>query len=244
MSQPPTAPLGPLLALDTSSPVVSVAVADRGRLLASRRGAQRESSARLLGWIGEALAEAGFGASELRGLVVLSGPGSFTGLRVGLATALGLHQALGTPAAALPTLQVLGAAAPAGRRALAVVPALPGEWFAQAWRSDWPPLPLGEPSRVPTAGLAALLEGTPPAHGEPLLVAAQGVELGDAAAASGLTAWTAHDLAAIAVRLASLHPPAWDARQLTAPLYLAPPPVTVAAAPKRVLPPAGGARRS
>src|SRR5687768_8999785 len=118
MSQPPTAPLGPLLALDTSPPVVPVAVADRGRLLACRRGAQRESSARLLGWIREALAEAGFGDSGLRGVGVLSGPGRFTGLRVGLATALGLHRALGTPAAALPTLQVLAAGAPAGRRAL------------------------------------------------------------------------------------------------------------------------------
>lgn len=233
-----------LLALDTSAPVVSVALARGAHVVATRSGAQRESSARLLRWIDEILGEAGVAPRELGGVVALAGPGSFTGLRVGLATALGLHQALGLRAGVFPTLRVLAAAAPAGRRALCVVPALPGEWFAQAWCSDWPPVPLGEPSRVPTAELAALLEGTSPAHGEPLLVAAQGVELGHAAAASELAAWTADDLAVIAVRLASFHPPLWDARQLTAPLYLAPPPVTVTTAPKRVLPPGGGARRA
>ena len=230
----------PLLALDTSSPVVSVALADARGLVATRRGAQRESSAHLLRWIEEVLAEAGVAAGALRGLVVLAGPGSFTGLRVGLATALGLHQALGTPAATLPTLQVLAAAAPEGRRALAIVPALPGEWFAQAWSSRWAPQPLGEARRVPTAALAGLLEGTPAEAGEPLLVAAPGVALDEASRTAGLPAWSAGELAPVAARLAVLHPPTWDARALTAPLYLAPPPVTVAGAPKRVLPPPRG----
>lgn len=238
------ADLSILLALDTSSPFVSVALARGERVVASRGGAQRESSARLLLWIDELLAEAGIARHEIGGVVALAGPGSFTGLRVGLATALGLHQALGLRAGVFPTLRVLAAGAPAARRALCVVPALPGEWFAQGWRTDWPPEPLGEPRRVPTAELATLLEGTSPAHGEPILVAAQGVQLGDAATAGGWTAWTTGDLAPIAARLASLHPPAWDALQLTAPLYLAPAPVTVAAAPKRVLPPGGGARRA
>jgi tRNA threonylcarbamoyl adenosine modification protein YeaZ len=232
----PDAP-APLLAIDTSSPVVSVAVGRGGSVLATRAGAQRESSARLLRWIEAILAEAGIAPGSLGGLVALAGPGSFTGLRVGLATALGLHQALGLPAATLPTLGVLAAAAPAGRRALAVVPALPGEWFAQPWSSDWPPRALGEARRVPGAALAGLLDGTPSAAGTPLLVGAPGVELAEAARAGGLAAYSTGELAPVAARLAALHPPPWDAAALTRPLYLAPPPVTVSGAPKRVLPP-------
>jgi tRNA threonylcarbamoyl adenosine modification protein YeaZ len=194
----------------------------------------------LLRWIEEVLLEAGVRAADLAGLVALAGPGSFTGLRVGLATALGLHQALGIPATTLPTLRVLAAAAPAGRRALCVVPALPGEWFAQAWSTDWPPGASGEPRRVPTAGLAALLHDASGTGAEPLLVGAPGVELGEAAEITGIAGFTAPELAPVAALLAGLHPPEWDAARLTSPLYLAPAPVTVAGAPKRVLPPGRG----
>ena len=68
-------------------------------------------------------------------------PGSFTGLRVGLATVLGLHQALGLPATALPTLEVLGCLGPGdGSTVVAVVDALRGEWFAQRFESAAVPL--------------------------------------------------------------------------------------------------------
>ena len=232
---PPAEPSA-LLALDTSSPVVSVALARGGAVVAARSGAQRQSSAHLLRWIDEVLVEAGLVPGDLGGVVALAGPGSFTGLRVGLATALGLHQALGLRAGVFPTLGVLAATAPPARLPLCVVPALPGEWFAQVWRRGWPPEPLGEPRRVPTAGLGALLDVVPEGAGEPLLVGAPGVDLADASHATGLDSSTAGELAPVAARLALAHPPDWDARGLTAPLYLAPPPVTLAAAPKRVLP--------
>ena len=62
----------------------------------------------------EVLTEAGVGVRDLGGIAVLRGPGSFTGLRIGLATVLGLHQALGVPATAIPSLPVLAASAGVG----------------------------------------------------------------------------------------------------------------------------------
>ena len=128
-------PTGPLLLLDTGSPLVSVAVARDGAVVASRSIEQQRSSAHLLDLIGEVLAEAGITVRDLGGIAVLRGPGSFTGLRIGLATVLGLHQALGVPATALPSLQVMAAAVeiPEGETVIAAVDALRGDWSAQAF---------------------------------------------------------------------------------------------------------------
>ena len=101
----------PLLALDTGSPLVSVALARDGAVVASRSIEQERSSVRLLEMVQEVLTEAGIGVRDLGGIAVLRGPGSFTGLRIGLATVLGLHQALGVPATAIPSLPVLAASA-------------------------------------------------------------------------------------------------------------------------------------
>jgi tRNA threonylcarbamoyladenosine biosynthesis protein TsaB len=229
----------PVLAFDTSAPSVSVALAVAGRLLAERGGGQRESSARLVGWIDEALAEANVRLDGLAGILALAGPGSFTGLRVGLATALGLHQARGLPATAVPTFATLAAAAPPGQRVLALVAALPGEWYVQPWIGGWPPTPAGEPRRLPLAALAVAARDA----SVDALVAAPGVDLAEPALACGLPALAAPALASVAARLASEHPPVWDAEALTAPLYLAPPPTSPASTPKRVLsqPPRGRA---
>ena len=70
------------------------------------------SSAALLGLVDEALAAAGLGPRQLAGVIALRGPGSFTGLRVGLATALGLHESLGIAAGVYPTHLVLAMLAP------------------------------------------------------------------------------------------------------------------------------------
>jgi len=125
-----------LLAMDTASPTVSVAVGRDGVCLAERSVALRRSSESLLRLVDEALGEAGVSLGDLDGVVALRGPGSFTGLRVGLATVLGLHQARGLPATALPTLEVIEAAARAARpgcrgTVASVVDALRGQWFTQ-----------------------------------------------------------------------------------------------------------------
>jgi tRNA threonylcarbamoyladenosine biosynthesis protein TsaB len=138
---------GLVLALDAGSPLVSVAVGRGGEVLAARAVAQQRSSTQLLALVAETLAAAGARPADLAGVVALAGPGSFTGLRVGLATALGLHQALGLRAQAVPTLAALAAASdtPAGSLIIAAVDALRGEWSAQAFRAALPaPEALGE----------------------------------------------------------------------------------------------------
>lgn len=118
------------LAIDTGSPVTSVALAHGSELLAQATSSVPHSSEALLTLIRKVLHDAGLSAAELDGVVVLRGPGSFTGLRIGLATAFGLHQATGIPAVAIGTLEVLAEAAEAPT-AIAVVDALRGEWIAQ-----------------------------------------------------------------------------------------------------------------
>jgi len=234
-----------VLALDTATPRVSVAIARGGLVLAQRAGAQRESSKLLIAWIDEVLAQAGLSLGNLAGAVAASGPGSFTGLRVGLATLLGFHQAIDLPVTGIPTLALLAAATPAGERVASLVPAGPGEWFAQVYATAWPPVPQGDPRRLPAADLETWLDtdldSTRTDAVDALIVAT-----GDEAARLTPLRCPVHvagPLAPVAARLASLHPPAWNAAAVRSPLYLAPAPVTVPGAPKPVLPVGEGARR-
>lgn len=230
-------PTRPLLALDTATPVVSVALAVGERIVAERQGAQKESSRRLVDWIDEVLREGGIGLAGLEGAVALCGPGSFTGLRVGLATLLGFHQAIALPVAGLPTLAVLAAAVPPGEGAVAaLVPAGPAEWFVQSFAGR-PPVALGEPRRLPAGELSELSRE----DAARLVVATQAEA--DRLPALGRPVHVAGPLAAVAARLAALDPPAWDAAALRAPLYLAPAPVSLPGAPKPVLPLATEPRR-
>jgi tRNA threonylcarbamoyl adenosine modification protein YeaZ len=146
---------GLVLALDAGSPVVSVAVGHGGEVLAAGAVALQHSSTQLLVLVAEVLEAAAALPADLAGVVALAGPGSFTGLRVGLATALGLVQGLGVRAQAIPTLAALAAAseAPPGGLVIAAVDALRGEWSAQAFRAGPVPEPLGEMKLVPAGEL-------------------------------------------------------------------------------------------
>ncbi|MSR21412.1 MAG: tRNA (adenosine(37)-N6)-threonylcarbamoyltransferase complex dimerization subunit type 1 TsaB [Gemmatimonadetes bacterium] len=95
----------PYLAFDTSGAVGSVAVGVGSRVLANRSLEERhEHAARLVPAIDRALADCGIDRSELGGIVVGEGPGSFTGVRVAAATAKGLAHALDLPLWAFPSL--------------------------------------------------------------------------------------------------------------------------------------------
>ncbi len=86
------------LAFDTSSPLGSVAVSHGGDVLAREYLVQQgQHAANLVPRIAQVLDEAGVDRRELAGIVVGSGPGSFTGVRVSAATAKGLVFALGIP---------------------------------------------------------------------------------------------------------------------------------------------------
>ncbi|MCY3590213.1 MAG: tRNA (adenosine(37)-N6)-threonylcarbamoyltransferase complex dimerization subunit type 1 TsaB [Acidobacteria bacterium] len=133
-------PSGPLLAFDTGSPIVSVALVlpDRVDALATPQG---RSSRELVAMIDELLASAGLEVRDLGGIGAARGPGSFTGLRVGLATAIGLHQSSGVRAGAVSTFEVLAghyaerATAPDGV-IMAVVDAHRDRWFTQRMRLE------------------------------------------------------------------------------------------------------------
>lgn len=217
-----------ILALDTASPVVSIALADPESVLASRALEQVQSSKRLLPLLAEILAEAGVELDAIDGLVALRGPGSFTGLRVGLATALGLHQALDLPATAVPTFEALAAASGLeggglgpddGRDAVVAVDVLRGEWVVQRFTSAALPQPLDEPRRLPASELATLAPCRLIGFGADSLGEIPGVEL-----------LVPPPLAPALALDAARRPPRWSAELLTEPLYYRPPAVSV---PKR-----------
>lgn len=95
----------PLLAIDTSTGTAVVAIGDgRSEPLASVTWpARHRHGDALLGRVDEALRAAGIGRSLLGGLVVGTGPGAFTGLRVGIATAKALAHGLRVPLAGIPS---------------------------------------------------------------------------------------------------------------------------------------------
>jgi tRNA threonylcarbamoyladenosine biosynthesis protein TsaB len=113
-----------------------------------RAGAHPGHATRLLAMAAELLDGAGIGARELDRVAIGSGPGAFTGLRVGVATARALAQSLAADLVAVPSLAALARTGPPGRPLLAVIDARRGEVFAAAFGS-----PRG-PQLVPAAVVA------------------------------------------------------------------------------------------
>jgi len=144
-----------ILTLDSSSPTVSVAVGTPGEVWASDTIPQGPPSRLLIRMIHDVLARTDLKLGDLDGLVGVRGPGSFTGIRVGLATLMGIHQSLGIPATAVSTFRALAAAESEhdGPR-LAAVSATRAEWLTQAFDGDQPSQPLGEPARIEASELS------------------------------------------------------------------------------------------
>ncbi len=98
-----------VLVLDTATTKLVVGLAgpegDLLTVLAERSGYRHGEL--LLPLVDRALAEAGRRRSDLAGIVVGTGPGAFTGLRVGLATAAGIARALGCPLVGVPTSEAI-----------------------------------------------------------------------------------------------------------------------------------------
>jgi tRNA threonylcarbamoyladenosine biosynthesis protein TsaB len=101
-----------VLGLDTCLSSCSVAVLDGARVLASAREVMaRGHQERLAPMVRDVMAEAGLGFDCLERIAVTVGPGSFTGLRVGIAFAKGLALALDLPAVGIGSLEALAAEA-------------------------------------------------------------------------------------------------------------------------------------
>ena len=102
------------------------------RLVASRELIGRTFSEVLLSSISEILAESGVVLTQLKGIVVIHGPGSFTGIRIGVSAAKGFAEGLGIPVIAVSRLKLL--ADKAGGDAVAVLDAGRGEFFVGVYR--------------------------------------------------------------------------------------------------------------
>lgn len=101
-----------ILNIDTATPQASVCLSRDGRLLAMESNPnQKDHAAFLQPAIQRIMASVGVSLSAIDAVAVSNGPGSYTGLRVGLSSAKGICYALGKPLLLLNTLQVMAAAA-------------------------------------------------------------------------------------------------------------------------------------
>lgn len=166
----------PILAIDTALDTVSVAILDdRGELLAVRRSDDRRSGAeQLLPLVEAARAEAGLAYADLASIGVTVGPGSFTGIRVGLAAARGLALAAGIRLVGVTTLAAVAQAAvatiPGVTAVMAAIDARRGELYCQRFGVE--------------TGIIATLAGEVPAL-LPIAAVLNKLELGDSVVGSG-----------------------------------------------------------
>lgn len=120
------------MSVETATDRRSVAVMRGARVLALRASDLREGGASsALLEIDGALREASVSLRDFELFAVAAGPGSFTGLRSGLATMKALAVTLSKPLVGVPTLHAVAYAARPGARVLAMLPAGRGEVFAQ-----------------------------------------------------------------------------------------------------------------
>lgn len=142
-----------LLVIDTCLAACQVGRFGGGRMLArASEPMERGHQERLAPMAAEVMAGADF--AELDKIVVTIGPGSFTGLRVGLAFAKGLQMATGAPLAGVGTLEALAASAAGGGPAAGVIDARRGLVYVQAFDEG---RPLGAPDILPIGEAAQRL---------------------------------------------------------------------------------------
>jgi tRNA threonylcarbamoyladenosine biosynthesis protein TsaB len=152
-----------ILGLDTATPATAVAVLpEDGDPVELRHepapGERPGHAAQLLPLAHRALDALGATFADVARIGVGVGPGTFTGLRIGVATARALAQATGAELAAVSTLQALAEAAGDDRAVLAVLDARRGEAFAAGYHRG---ARLSGPVAVAPGDLAALAD---PAH--------------------------------------------------------------------------------
>ena len=150
-----------VLGLDTATPATAVAVlSDEGESFEARHdpveGERPGHATRLLGLVEQVLGDARREPADVGLIAVGTGPGSFTGLRIGVSTARALSQALGAPLTGVGTLRGLAAGAQEEqqpeRPVMAVLDARRGEAFAAAYAGS---RVLLEPCALAPEALAA-----------------------------------------------------------------------------------------
>lgn len=161
-----------ILQLETATHNCAVAVAVNGQCIAHRHEASEKyiHAEKLHVFIAEAMREVNLQYTDLDAVAVSNGPGSYTGLRIGISAAKGLCFALGKPLIAINTTEVLAQAAqkykPQGA-VLAVIDARRNEVYAQLFSADMAP-------QTPVEAVIVTAESWP-------TVDAQTLVIGDAA---------------------------------------------------------------
>ena len=98
-----------VLGIDSSTDKLGIGLADENRIIVERTlEAAQEHAARIMDLIEAVLAEALISKEILEGIAVAGGPGSFTGLRIGMAAAKGMALALDIPIVGISTFEVVG----------------------------------------------------------------------------------------------------------------------------------------
>ncbi len=208
-----------LLGFDTATPDTVVALHVDGREPEELRhvpgpGERPGHAARLLPLAGALLERAGLRFSDLDRIGVGVGPGTFTGLRIGVASARALAQGAGAELCAVSTLRALAAAAEHDGPVLAVLDARRGEAFAAAFDGDEQ---LSGPVAVRPEALAALVDHDRPgawlAVGDGALAFRD--QLVPAAVEVPATGAPCHRVSAIAICRLAAHSPTVERDALT-----------------------------
>jgi tRNA threonylcarbamoyladenosine biosynthesis protein TsaB len=196
-----------ILALDTCLDACSVAVCEDGAPLATRTEVMsRGHQERLAPMTAEVMAAAGQTFDALELIAVTIGPGSFTGLRVGLAFAKGLALALGVPCVGVGALEALAASEQDAGFVAAAVDAKRGQIWLQAFFDGRPA--MAPDALAPETAAARLAELWP--GGPATLVGSAAPDLAGVIPTARLSTRLAPDPVAVArtaLRLRAPYPP-------------------------------------
>jgi tRNA threonylcarbamoyladenosine biosynthesis protein TsaB len=149
-----------ILGIETATERLSAALLLEDSSVFERHEDSQSSHCELLAkFVAELAEEAGIGLPEIDCIAVSAGPGSFTGLRIGIATAMGLAFGLGIATCGIHTLAALAfGVAPPGRLVCPLIDARRSEAYAALYRTgDGFPETILTPGAIPVSELASLL---------------------------------------------------------------------------------------
>lgn len=146
-----------LLAIDTSTEQAGLALGNESTLLERSWAAGRTQTTSVLPAIDHLLHEAGITTAGVEAIAIATGPGTFTGLRVGMSIAKGLVLAQGTPLIGIPTLDIAAASADDAPDLVALLPAGRGRVVWQRYGVQADP----DPRNTTVPELIAALEAMP-----------------------------------------------------------------------------------
>lgn len=211
-----------VVALETSSHSASIAVRIDGHELATDVEAQRAHASDLLPALTRLLGALGTGPADIATVLVGTGPGSYTGLRVGIATALGLARGAGAQVLGVPSGETLVfGALPAGGEAVVLLDARQGQlYFAHYQRTDVDVIALSAPCVLTPAELPRHLPPNARIFGDPSV--ARAAALGERELLRLSTERVPHATALLGLGLARLARTGAHRPQDVQPLYLRP----------------------